>query len=116
MAVEVIVLDRFAEWLDALSIKDQKRVMALVDLLEEYGTTLPYPHSSRIRGTRVHDLRELRAEIRAKPIRILYGFDTLRQAVVILGGDKGGDDRWYEKHVPEAERLMTEYLRDTDQL
>jgi hypothetical protein len=29
-----------------------------------------------------------------------------------LGGDKTGDNRWYEKNVPIADRLYDEYLRE----
>jgi hypothetical protein len=31
-------------------------------------------------------------------------------AILLLGGCKTGDDRWYEEHVPEADRLYDEHL------
>jgi hypothetical protein len=40
----------------------------------------------------------------------LYAFDPLRTAILLLGGDKTGDDRWYEKSVPVADRLYNEHL------
>jgi hypothetical protein len=31
-------------------------------------------------------------------------------AILLIGGDKTGDDRWYEVHVPIADRLYDEHL------
>ena len=42
--------------------------------------------------------------------RVLYAFDPRRVAILLLGGDKTGDDRWYEKNVPLADRLYDNYL------
>lgn len=33
------------------------------------------------------------------------------EAILLLGGDKTGDSRWYKKHVPMADRLFDEHLR-----
>lgn len=62
-------------------------------------------------GCRVRRLvRELRTQSEGRPLRTLYAFDPLRTAVLLLGGDKTGDDRWYEKFVPVADRLYDEHL------
>jgi hypothetical protein len=31
-------------------------------------------------------------------------------AILLIGGDKSGNDRWYETSVPVAERLYDEHL------
>jgi hypothetical protein len=33
-------------------------------------------------------------------------------ALLLLGGRKGGDDRWYLKNVPIADRLYDEHLEE----
>jgi hypothetical protein len=33
-----------------------------------------------------------------------------RMAILLIGGDKTGDDRWYEVHVPIADQLYDEHL------
>jgi len=33
-----------------------------------------------------------------------------RSAILLIGGDKTGDDRWYDVHVPIADRLYDEHL------
>ena len=41
---------------------------------------------------------------------MLYVFDPRRVALLLLGGDKTGDDRWYARNVPLADRLYDDYL------
>ena len=41
---------------------------------------------------------------------MLYAFSPLRNAILLLGGDKTGDERWYEVNVPIADRLYDEHL------
>ena len=45
-------------------------------------------------------------------LRVLYSFDPRRQAVLLIGGDKTGNDRFYEEMVPKAERLSEQYQED----
>lgn len=51
-------------------------------------------------------------QARGRPIRVLYAFDPLRRAVLLVGGDKTGDDRFYEVMVPRAERIWRQFLAD----
>jgi hypothetical protein len=85
-------------------------VAASVRLLERFGPYLGFPHSTQIRGSRHGNLRELRVQQGGRPLRVLYAFDPRRMAVLLLGGDKTGDDRWYDVHVPIADRLYDEHL------
>lgn len=39
-----------------------------------------------------------------------YAFDPRRTAILLLGGDKTGQDRWYEENVPKADRLYDQHL------
>ena len=57
-------------------------------------------------------MRELRTQSAGRPLRTLYAFDPQRTAILLLGGDKTGDGRWYEKFVPVADRLYDEHLED----
>jgi hypothetical protein len=36
-------------------------------------------------------------------------------AILLIGGDKTGDKRFYEKYVPIADRLYEEYLQEISQ-
>ena len=55
-------------------------------------------------------MRELRIQHRGRPYRVLYAFDPRRSAILLLGGDKTGDDRWYVVNIPVADRLYAKTL------
>ncbi len=55
-------------------------------------------------------MRELRTQSGGKPLRTLYVFDPFRTAILLMGGDKTGNDRWYEQCVPVADRIYQRYL------
>ena len=57
-------------------------------------------------------MRELRTQHAGRPFRTLYAFDPRRNAILLLGGDKTGDDRWYEVNVPVADSLYDEHLAE----
>lgn len=50
-------------------------------------------------------MRELRIRHAGDPYRVLYAFDPRRSAILLIGGNKKGDDRWYETFVPIADTL-----------
>ncbi len=107
---EVEYTDEFAAWWNSLTVEEQKSVTAFVDLLEDRSVHLGYPHCSRVNGSRHAHMRELRVQHQGDPYRILYAFDPRRNAILLMGGNKAGDDRWYETFVPIADRLYDEHL------
>lgn len=109
---DVEYTDEFGGWFRALSYEEQRDVTASIDLLEAQGPHLGFPHSSGIQGSRHPHLRELRIQHAGRPYRVLYAFDPRRSAILLLGGDKTGDDRWYDTHVPIADRLYDKYLNE----
>lgn len=109
--VTVIGTNEFEEWFLALSDDESDAVARVVDMLEMHGTALPFPYSSAIKGSKVA-LRELRVQSSGHPLRVFYAFDPARQAVLLIGGDKTGDARFYERMVPQAERIWSRYLQE----
>ena len=107
--VEVLATDEFVSWYSELEDDVADDVEVSVELLASRGVTLGFPHSSAIKGTDMA-LRELRVQSGGKPIRIFYAFDPKRNAVLILGGDKTGQDRFYETFIPRCESIWQEYL------
>lgn len=88
----------------------QESIDASVQLLEQLGPHLGFPHSSGVGGSKFPHLRELRVQHQGRPLRILYAFDPRRSAILLLGGDKTGDDRWYNEQIPVADRLYQAHL------
>jgi hypothetical protein len=112
VAWDVEGTDDFAGWFTDLTEKEQVSVGRIVELLVEHGPSLPFPHSSGVESSRHRHMRELRIQHEGRPYRVLYAFDPRRAAILPLGGDKTGKDRWYEEHVPKADDLYDEYLRE----
>lgn len=114
MSWEVEFTDEFFEWFDGLSEMEQDSVDVSVGLLAAKGTTLGYPHSSAVAGSKHGHMRELRIQHQGRPFRVLYAFDPRRNAILLLGGDKTGQDRWYEKNVPIADRIYDRHLQELE--
>lgn len=111
MEWEVEYTDEFGYWWDRLSEAEQEDVAAVVELLEEKGPQLPYPYSSGINGSRHYHMRELRIQHAGRPYRVLYAFDPRRMAILLIGGDKTGNRRWYDVNIPIADRLYDEHIQ-----
>ncbi|MEW6414242.1 MAG: type II toxin-antitoxin system RelE/ParE family toxin [Pseudomonadota bacterium] len=107
---EVEYTDELGEWWGLLTEAEQESIDASVRLLEEKGPNLGFPHTSGIEGSRHTHMRELRVQHEGRPYRVLYAFDPRRCAILLVGGDKTGDDRWYDVHVPIADKLYDTHL------
>lgn len=108
---EVIATDEFVDWYESLNSDDRAAVDRYVGLLEDRGIALGFPYSSALKGT-TFPLRELRVQSGGRPLRPIYCFDPNREAVLLIGGNKTGDDRFYEEIIPEAERIWRQYLAE----
>jgi hypothetical protein len=107
---EIFYTDEFGKWFAELSADDQDAVAHLVELLGQKWLALGHPYSSEIKGSR-YALRELRSQKR-KPIRVLYAFSPERNAILLIGGDKTGNPRFYDEIVPRAEGIWEHYLQE----
>ena len=112
MAWEVEYTDEFEAWWNDLSEGVQVDVAAYVERLESRGPNLPYPHSSGIKGSRHSHMRELRVQSQGNPLRVFYAFDPERTAILLIGGGKAGNDRFYDEMIPVADDLYDEHLRE----
>jgi hypothetical protein len=114
MAWEVEYTDRFEAWWNSLSEDEQVEISAKVELLQEFGPTLPRPHADVISSSRHANMKELRGKVEDRQLRVLYAFDPRRTALLLLGGDKSGDPKWYERFVPIADDLFDQHLKQIE--
>lgn len=87
----------------------QNRIDAAVEVLEERGPGLGRPFVDHVKGSRHANMKELRP--RGCHVRVLFIFDPLRNAIMLIGGDKA--NRWkafYDETIPIADRLYDEHL------
>lgn len=111
--VEVLGTSEFETWFLSLDDQASRAIDLVIGLLEARGVNLGHPHSSAINGASFA-LRELRVQAGGHPLRVFYAFDPVRQAVLLIGGDKTGDDRFYETMIRASERIWREYLEETN--
>lgn len=112
MPTTVVTTDEYLAWYRSLPAEQAQAVDFSVGLLGQEGVLLRHPHSSGFPGSR-HGLRELRIQSKRFPLRVFYGFNPARQAVLILGGNKKGEhneSKWTEKMLKAAERVFDGYL------
>jgi hypothetical protein len=97
----------------SLDAKERERVDKAYKLLAIVGPQLGRPYVDRIAGSTIHHLKELRVSGRGEAeYRILFAFDPLRQAVLLVAGNKKGEwHKWYRSQIRLAEQRYEEHLR-----
>ena len=112
MTWSVEYTDEFGAWWQSLSEDEQIELDASVQLLEEFGPGFGRPHCDTIQGAKHSNMKELRTQYRGRPLRTFFAFDPRRTAILLIGGDKTGDKRFYERMIPLAEQLYDNYLKE----
>lgn len=108
---EVEFTPQAEQWFMGLGSEDANRIAAAFDELERRGPRLGRPFVDSIKGSRHHNMKEMRSI--GGHLRALFAFDPRRHAVVLLGGDKTGDWKgWYVRNIPRADRLYDQHLRN----
>jgi hypothetical protein len=112
MAWHVEHTDEFAQWYHGLSEAQQDDVTTAGLLLMDMGPQLPFPHSSGVNGSKHAHMHELRVQSGGRPLRVFYAFDPRRSAILVIGGDKTADNRFYERMIPIADKLYDVYIEE----
>lgn len=110
MPTNIEYTNEFGRWYSDLGETQQDDIASVVGILEAQGTKLGFPYSSKINGSKHSRMRELRVQTQGRPIRIFYCFDPKRDAILLIGGDKTGDKRFYSRMISVADRLYDIYL------
>ena len=87
-------------------------VAEAIDVLADQGPALGRPLVDRLHASRFHNMKELRPPSSgASEVRIIFAFDPVREAVLLVGGDKAGRWRtWYLTAIPLADVRFEEHL------
>lgn len=87
-------------------------VKAVVGVLEEIGPALRRPRVGLIVTSRHAHMKELIIQHAGRPYRVLFAFDPRSAAILLIGGDKTGNDPWYEEFVPIADKIYDDYISE----
>ncbi len=106
----VITTDVFDQWLLVQEKTLRLNVLSVMRALEESGPHLGRPYVDTLNGSIFPNLKELRIQHAGTPIRAIFAFDPIRQAIVLCAGDKTGtnEKRFYREMICLAE---TEYRK-----
>jgi hypothetical protein len=107
---EIEFTDEFERWWQTLDGDEQESLAASVELLRQLGPQLARPHADAVDGSKHANMKELRTQHQGRPLRTLFAFDPRRCAILLIGGDKKGDDRFYERMIPLADKLYDDHL------
>lgn len=113
MEWEVITTEEFDRWYhDDLTDEQAGAVDARVDILAATGPTLSRPVVGTIETSRHNNMKELRCS-KDGQLRVLFAFDPLRRAILLIGGDKSEGaawNEWYATMIPLADDLFDRHL------
>jgi hypothetical protein len=106
-------LELIEGWLLDLDEGSYEQVVAALELLAERGPTLGRPLVDTVNESRHRNMKELRPGSQGRSeLRILFAFDPVRQAVMLVAGDKSGNwKKWYRDNIPAADDLFDEHTR-----
>jgi len=110
----VLLDDDFALWLSDQPYAVRVGIAAHIGLLAKFGPALGRPQVDTLQGTSLPNLKELRVQIQGDPWRVLFVFDPKRRAIVLVGGNKRGDKRWYKQNIPLAEARYQRHLQQLE--
>ncbi len=108
---EVELHEEFDAWLLQQEEGIRREIFASAGLLRRLGPQLGRPKVDTLKGSEIPNLKELRVQYAGKPWRILFAFDPIRHAILLVGGMKAGKRDWYKVHIPIAERRFRDHLR-----
>jgi hypothetical protein len=100
------------DWLQALDDDTFAQVTAAVRELRDHGPALGRPLADTVKASRHRNMKELRPGSTGRSeIRILFAFDPVRRAVLLVAGDKSGKwNQWYKRAIPLADDRFDEHL------
>jgi phage-related protein len=98
------------KFIEKLPAKHAAKAIRTIDLLEQYGIELPFPHTSAIQGDSYKGLWELRIKFSKDISRIFY-FLPKDNTFILLHGFVKKDNKTSVIELEIAKNNMNDYLR-----
>ena len=95
----------------------QDELLAHAKLLAQFGPNLGRPTVDTLKASRHANMKELRFAWSGEVWRVAFAFDPKRQAILLVGGDKGGADqrRFYKRLIAMADDRYDGHLASLTQ-
>jgi hypothetical protein len=103
--------DEVANWINGLDDDAKESVLKTLLILREIGPLLGRPYVDTVKESKYKNMKELRIQCKKRIFRIFFIFDPKQNAVLLVGGDKRGDKKFYKRLIPHADQLYDNYLK-----
>lgn len=112
MSWRVLFHPEFDIEFQALDEAVQDELLAHAKLLQDYGPNLGRPTVDTLKGSKHPNMKELRFSWMGGVWRVAFAFDTKRDAILLMAGNKGGADqrRFYRTLIATADVRFDEHL------
>ena len=104
-----VILDQVNKEIPKLFVA-KEAIFKNLTILQSLGPSLGRPQVDTIKGSKIKNLKELRIQNKNRVFRIFFAFDPERNIILLIGGDKKGDNRFYETMLRKCERLYELHL------
>lgn len=97
---------------DKLHEDVQTEILALSRLLQQFGPQLKRPRADTLGDSRHANMKELRFSAADGEWRVAFAFDTKREAILLVAGDKSGvsEKRFYRELIRKADDRFDAHL------
>lgn len=112
MSWSILFHDDFAAEFAALTESLQDELLAHALLLRDFGPGLGRPTVDTLKGSKHANMKEMRFAWAGEVWRVAFAFNPERQAILLVGGDKGGADqrRFYKRLIAVADERFDGHL------
>ena len=107
----VLYDEEFGTWLREQEAGLYDTVLSYIKLLKELGPNLRRPRVGTIDESEFSNMKEIVVQYKGEPWRILFAFDPNQAAVLLHGGCKVGDKRWYKTSIPIADARFKKHIQ-----
>ena len=111
MEWDVVLLEPAVTFLTSTEVKMRAKAFRSIEPLKQFGPELPMPHSKKLKG---HDLYELRVRFGSNICRLFYFFEG-NEVYVVTSGYVKKTDQTDQREIERALRLKSEYLGGKNQ-
>jgi hypothetical protein len=114
MTWSILINEEVSDWMLTLDEAEYGQIVAALQALGVDGPALGRPFVDTVKGSRHKNMKELRP--RGTHMRLLFAFDPLRQAIVLVAGDKTNRwKQWYGENIPVADERFDAHVKQIGQ-
>jgi phage-related protein len=106
----VEILDTAIDFIKSLDNKMKAKVVRTIELLKDLGPSLPLPHSKKLKG---YDLYELRTKFSTNIVRMFY-FHSKGNLYIITSGYIKKDEKTDKNEIERAIRLKDHFRKEVE--